>query len=107
MAELDAPDCTNATTRVLGDADQGIEELDVNSVALSKLTSLLRCMGGHWGGQLCLGVTMRLWLLRDPSYSQRNANICTPQRCHVSHLQERPSGVRADGPLNDYGLKPT
>ena len=49
LAELDAPD---ATTRVLVDADQGIEELDVNSVALSKLTSLLRCMGGHRGGQL-------------------------------------------------------
>ena len=38
MAELDAPDSTNATTRVLGDADQGIEDLDVNSVASSKLT---------------------------------------------------------------------
>ena len=78
LAELDAPDSTNATTRVLGDADQGIVEFDVNSVALSKLTSLSGCMGGHWGGQLCLGVTTRLWLLRDPSYSQRNANIYTP-----------------------------
>ena len=67
MAKLDAPDSTNATTRVLGDTDQGIEEVDVNSVALSKLTSLSGCVGGHWGGQLCVGVTTRLWLLRDPA----------------------------------------
>ena len=73
MAELDAPDCTNATTRVLGDADQGIVELDVNSVALLKLTSLSGCMGGT-GEDSCAWESPRVI---GCFVIQRNANIYT------------------------------
>ena len=65
LAELDAPD---ATTRVLGDADRGIEELNVHSVASSKLMYLaLALYGWALGRTVGLGVTTRLWLLRDPA----------------------------------------
>ena len=100
MAELDAPDCTNATTRVLGDADQGIEVLDVNSVALSHS----RAVGVATGEDSCAWESLRVF----GCFVIRLTASAMPTFTLPWILCFSPkSRVCAEGPLNDYGLTTT